>query len=57
VRAPNGEGGDLFGDSLALSGDGGVLAVGASKEGSAARGVGGDPGDNSAPASGAVYLF
>jgi hypothetical protein len=46
---------DAFGDSVALSGD--TLAVGALFEDSAARGAGGDQSDNSAPESGAVYLF
>lgn len=56
---------DGFGVSVALSGDGRTLAVGAPYESSAATGAWhpGDPGysgsqmDNSAPASGAVYIF
>ena len=49
---------DLFGDGLALSGDGDTLAVGAPYEGSIATGVDGIPQDNNdAPQSGAVYVF
>ena len=50
---------DRFGASLALWGD--TLAVGAPQEDNAATGVhgpgGGNQGDNSAPDSGAVYVF
>jgi hypothetical protein len=46
---------DRFGWSVSLSGD--TLAVGAPYESSAATGVGGDQGNNSAPLSGAVYVF
>jgi hypothetical protein len=49
--------GDQFGYSIALSGDGAVLAVGAIGEDSAATGVNGNQADNSATGSGAVYLF
>jgi hypothetical protein len=48
---------DQFGWSLALSSDGARLAVGAVSEESAAKGIGGDQGDDSAFASGAIYLF
>ena len=44
-----------FGWSVALSGD--TLAVGADGEDSNATGVNGDQADNSAPGSGAVYVF
>lgn len=57
VKASNAELGDEFGSAVALSGDGRLLAVGAHNEGSAARGVGGDRSDNSAPQAGAVYLY
>jgi hypothetical protein len=50
-------GNDMFGIGVALSGDGNLLAVGAALESSAATGVGGDQLDNSAGASGAVYVF
>jgi hypothetical protein len=49
--------GDDFGDTVALSGDGSLLAVGATLEDSKATGVDGDASDNSASDSGAVYLF
>jgi hypothetical protein len=49
--------GDQFGFSLALSADGRTLAAGAIAEDSAATGVGGVQTDNSAAASGAVYVF
>ena len=49
--------GDQFGYSLALSGDGDTLAVGAISEDSAARGINADPQDDSQEASGAVYVF
>ena len=48
---------DELGRSVALSADGSSLAVGAVREDSAATGVGGDPLDNSAVDSGAVYVF
>src|SRR6478735_9276089 len=46
---------DLFGFNVALSGD--TLVVGAPQEGSNATGVNGNQADNSAPNSGAVYVF
>ena len=49
--------GDQFGFSIALSADGGTLAVGAISEDSGAAGVGGDQADNSALSAGAVYVF
>ncbi|WP_291031243.1 integrin [Hydrogenophaga sp.] len=48
---------DNFGRVLALSADGQTLAVGAIGDDSAARGVGGDPSDNTTNDSGAVYVF
>jgi len=48
---------DWFGWSLALSGDGRTLAVGAPREASMARGVDGDQEDNSVFGAGAVYVF
>ncbi len=55
LKASNTGAGDLFGSSVALSGD--TLAVGAYLEESSATGVGGDQADNSASDSGAVYIF
>jgi hypothetical protein len=57
VKASNTGADDLFGNSVALSGDGDTLAVGAYLEGSAATRINGDQSDNSAPNSGAVYLY
>ena len=55
LKASNAEAGDQFGWSVALDGD--TLAVGAAGESGGATGVNGDPLDNSAPGSGAVYIF
>jgi cysteine-rich repeat protein len=55
LKASNAGAGDYFGWSVALSGD--TLAVGAYGEASAAQGVSGNQADNSAPKSGAVYVF
>jgi hypothetical protein len=57
VKASNTGTNDYFGSSVALSGDGDTLAVGASGEASAATGVGGNQADNSAFLSGAVYVY
>jgi FG-GAP repeat len=57
VKASNTESADLFGTSVALSGDGNTLAVGAKWEDSAATGIDGNQADNSVSASGAVYLY
>ena len=56
IKASNTEGGDQFGESVALSADGTILAVG-SIDDSRATGINGDQNDNSAEGSGAVYLF
>lgn len=56
-QASNAEAADDFGTSVALSGDGHILAVGSDGEDSAAAGIGGDQGDNSAFSAGAVYVF
>ena len=57
VKASNTERGDEFGLAVALAADGNTLAVEAFREASNATGINGDQGDNSAPISGAVYLF
>ena len=49
--------GDQFGLSLALSGDGNTMAVGAPTEDSVATGMNGDQTDDSATSAGAAYLF
>jgi hypothetical protein len=55
LKASNTDTYDCLGISVALAGD--TLAVGAYQEASAATGVGGNQADNSAPFSGAVYIF
>ncbi len=55
VKASNTASDDVFGYSVALSGD--TLAVGAISEDSAAIGINGNQADNSASGSGAVYVF
>jgi cysteine-rich repeat protein len=57
VKASNTGLQDVFGFSVALSGNGDTLAVGAHGEDSNATGVGGDQDDNSAWQAGAVYVF
>jgi hypothetical protein len=57
VKASNTSAQDAFGTAIALSADGGTLAVGARGESSAAMGIGGDQDDNSAPSAGAAYVF
>jgi hypothetical protein len=57
VKASNTGADDQFGHSIALSSDGNTLAVGAVGEESNATGIDGDPSDNSAHSSGAVYVF
>ena len=49
--------GDQFGFSLALSGDGNTVAVGATTEDSAATGINGNAANDSAMSAGAVYVF
>jgi hypothetical protein len=49
--------GDQFGYSLALSGDGNTLAVGAPTEDSGAQQINGNQGDDMAQSAGAVYLY
>ncbi|MEN9799660.1 MAG: hypothetical protein RL653_3357, partial [Pseudomonadota bacterium] len=55
VKAANPGLDDMFGHSVALSGD--TMVVGAPGEASAVAGINGDPSDNSAPEAGAVYVF
>jgi hypothetical protein len=56
-KASNAGASDLFGHAVALSGDGNTLAVGASGEDGGSTGIDGDPSDESAVDSGAVYVF
>ena len=57
VKASNTGAADSFGNSVALSGDGSTLAVGAWGEASAATGIGGNQADDTLPNAGAVYVF
>lgn len=57
VKASNTDFYDVFGESLALTADGSTLAAGARSEDSSARGVAGDPNNDDARDSGAVYVF
>jgi hypothetical protein len=55
LKASNTDAADNFGIHVALDGD--TLAVGAFEEGSSATGVNGNQADNTAPDTGAVYVF
>ncbi len=55
LKASNTETGDVFGWSVAISGD--TIVVGAASEDSDANGVNGNQSDNNAPTSGAAYVF
>ena len=57
IKATNPDVGDRFGGAIALTPDSRVLAITALGEASAATGINGDQTDNSAIASGAVYLI
>lgn len=57
VKASNTDAGDQFGFSLALSGDGNTLAVGAEGEGSSATTINGDQTINAGLEFGAAYVF
>ncbi len=47
----------LLGDSVALSGDGNTMAVGAPNESSSAKGINGNQNDTSVYSAGAVYVY
>jgi PKD repeat protein len=55
LKASNSNGGDRFGNSLAMSDD--TLVVGAFSEDGSASGVNGDQGDNNTSDAGAAYVF
>jgi hypothetical protein len=55
LKASNTNAGDNFGEDVRLSGN--TLAVNANYEASNATGVNGNQSDNSAPSSGATYVF
>jgi hypothetical protein len=57
IKASNPDAQDFFGWSVAMSGDGNTLVVGAYGEDGAATGIGGDETDDTAPDAGAVYVL
>lgn len=57
LKASNAGSFDRFGRQLALSGDGGLLVVGARGESSRATGINGDQTDDSVREAGAAYAF
>ena len=57
LKASNADEFDEFGSSVAISGDGRTMVVGARMESSGARAVNGNQNDNDAGQSGAAYLF
>jgi hypothetical protein len=57
IKGSNTEAFDEFGSSMSLNRDGSTLVIGARGEDSAAKGSGGNLGDNSADEAGAVYVF
>ena len=57
IKASNTNQADRFGESVSLSADGNILAVGATGERSSASGINGDQNDNSVDRAGAVYLY
>ncbi|MGF1707278.1 FG-GAP repeat protein [Enterovibrio baiacu] len=56
-KASNAGENDIYGVAVALSDDGGTLAIGAKQEDSNASGINGDESNNSSSNSGAVYLY
>ncbi|KNZ31277.1 MAG: hypothetical protein AD742_18125 [Methylibium sp. NZG] len=57
VKASNTEANDGFGATLALSGDGATLVVGARQEDGGSVGINGDQSDNALTNAGAAYAF
>jgi hypothetical protein len=57
LKSSNASADDLFGKSLALSGDGMTLAVSAPREASETRGIDGNQASRGAPGAGAVFVF
>jgi len=57
IKGSNTDAGDEFGSSVALSGDGRMLVVGAHQEDGAGTGANGNQADNSSDDSGAAYVF
>jgi hypothetical protein len=57
VKSPAPDSGDAFGTSVAISGDGKVLAVGVPGDDGNGTSFGGDPINNLTPDSGAVFIY
>jgi hypothetical protein len=57
IKAENAEEYDEFGTSVAVSGDGRTLFVGARMESGGIAGINGTQSDNSMPQAGAVYVW
>jgi hypothetical protein len=57
MKAENADAFDEFGTSVAVSGDGRKLMIGARMEGGGGAGINGNQGDNSMPEAGAVYVW
>lgn len=57
IKPSNGDAMDRFGSSAAMSADGSVISIGTILEDSAATGIDGDPLNNGAVNSGAVYVY
>ncbi len=57
IKASNASKDDQFGSAVALSGDGNTMAVSATSEDGAAKGINGNQSDHSALNSGAVYVY
>lgn len=57
IIAPNPDSSDLFGFSVAMSGDGETLVIGSPFESSISRGINADGNNNLAVASGAAYVY
>ena len=57
LKAPNPDANDHFGASVAVSSDGGTIAVGADLEDGGATGSDADETDNSASGAGSTYLY
>jgi hypothetical protein len=55
LKAPNAEGADNFGNAVATDGD--TVAAGAEGEAGGDKNIDGNQSDNSAPGSGAVYVY
>lgn len=57
LKASNTDAGDRFGYTIAISGNGNTVAVGAYNEDGGSAALAGDESDNSATEAGAVYLY